>query len=159
MFFNKKKIIKKVMGGPVKSGSLTDIFENYGEIRTELRMDERLKYDSLINLYNPTRRNEFIKKLFGDGEIYAIFKSHSNNSDFRSILISCYIHEKSLSFCINPHSEHKKMENLFVTLPEMITNMSEHQIVELLVEPLLSESSSFRDILKFLNYHVVDLEC
>lgn len=169
MFFKKNKLIKRILGGPKEHLPLSDIFDaylrgvaEYNKINKNISFKvirEKTHIFStriLIERNNPTERNTVIKEFFGDDDIYSVFKSHSNKSEFKSLLISYYIYDKTMSFIENPTSDLSNLKSVFLNFPELINSMTEHQMIELLVEPLLKESSDFRSVLGLLNYQVVE---
>jgi hypothetical protein len=169
MIFKKKKLIKRIVGGPQEHLTLSDIFDEYLSHMSEYNLKnqkfsvqalyEKSHYLSqrlLIESIHPRERNDVIKKFFPDDDVYIVFKSHSNRSNFKSLLISYYIYDKTMHFIKNPTSDFSNLKSIFINLPELINSMTEHQMIELLVEPLLKESSDFRSVLGLLNYQVVE---
>ena len=169
MFFTKKKLIKRVLGGPDKNLDLSDIFDKYLNSMLEYNpinqnfylqnINEQaqvFKERALIERNYPFERNKFIKSIFGEDEVYRVFTNHSNNSDFLSLVVSYYIQEQTMNIIRNPNQDSLRLTSNFINLPESLNSMSEHEIIDSIVEPFLLKSSDFKDVLRFLNYQIIE---
>jgi len=161
MWFKKNSAnAQRITGGPRESISISSILEAYEEGLIDpkglFKKDADLAF--LRNM-NPAVRNEFIKKAHGEGDVYAVFVRHSDQTDVKSLVISSYIYEKTMSFIVDGGSDVQTLTNFCVGLPNFMDSLPEQQMITTLVEPLLSDrSSNFNQVFRFFGYQIVDIQ-